>query len=58
VNDQEQSINRTYELWRLDDNGNAFHVDTFEDRKPAEARLAMLAAGAHKQVYWIKEKDI
>lgn len=45
----------TFELWRLDDNGNRFLVGIFTDRAAAEQRLAELTRVPHKQTYWITE---
>lgn len=45
-----------FELWRQDDNGNRFLVDSFADRTAAEARLAELTRTPHKQTYWIAEQ--
>lgn len=45
-----------FELWRQDDNGNRFLVDTFADRAAAEARLQQLTRAIHKQTYWIAER--
>ncbi len=42
-----------YELWRQDDNGNRFAMGRWPDRASAEARLAQLSRGHHKQTYWI-----
>ena len=42
-----------YELWREDDNGNRFLVDSFADRAAAEERLRELERTPHKQTYWI-----
>jgi len=58
MKEQEQSEYRVFEVWRLDDNGNEFLVDTFDDRKSAEMRISALAASGHKQVYWLKEAAI
>ncbi|GEM_PF-215444 len=44
-----------FELWRMDDNGNRFLVDRFEERSAAEARMAELAGSHHKQTFWITE---
>jgi len=44
-----------FEVWRLDDNGNEFLVDAFDERVSAEKRIAELTAGGHKQMYWVKE---
>ncbi|WP_207062366.1 SPOR domain-containing protein [Motiliproteus sp. SC1-56] len=43
-----------YCLYRQDDNGNRFLVARFERRRSAQARLQQLAAGGHKQLYWIE----
>jgi hypothetical protein len=45
-----------FELWRQDDNGNRFLIDTFNYLAQAEARLAELARIHHKQTYWITER--
>ncbi len=42
-----------FELWRQDDNGNRFLIDTFDTRRAAEKRLAELTRIPHKQTYWI-----
>lgn len=51
----EQSETHLYEVWRLDENGNKFLVETFGDRDLAEAKIALLGEGCHKQVYWVEE---
>lgn len=51
---QQQTPCQRFEVWRLDDNGNTFRVATFGTRIEAEARIAELAAGGHKQTYWIE----
>lgn len=43
-----------HDLIRLDDNGNQFRVGTFPSRAAAEEKLAQLAAGGHKQTYWVE----
>jgi len=48
----------SFELWRQDDNGNRFLVDTFADWAAAERRLAELTRVQHKQIYWIAECQI
>jgi len=53
VKEQAQSKYHVFEVWRLDDNGNEFLVDTFDDRESAERRIAALAASGHKQMYWL-----
>lgn len=51
---QARSKDGVFEVWRVDDNGNEFLVATFDDQKLAEQRVAELAEGGHKQMYWIK----
>jgi len=58
VKPQEQSIHHIYQVWRLDDNGNEFLIQEFDNRKSAEVRVSELASSGHKQVYWIKEASI
>ena len=48
---------QAFELWRLDDNGGRFLVGRYDRREEAEAKLAKLSRGAHKQFYWIAEPD-
>lgn len=45
-----------FELWRQDDNGNRFLIDTFDNLAEAETRFAELARIPHKQTYWITER--
>ncbi len=42
-----------FELWRQDDNGNRFLIDTYDNLAEAEKRLAELTRVQHKQTYWI-----
>lgn len=44
----------TFKLWRQDDNGQRFLVDAYPRRDDAEARLAALSSGEHRQIYWIE----
>lgn len=53
---QAQSKLPFFEVWRLDDNGNEFLVAAFDDRELAEKKIAEMAAGGHKQIYWVKEE--
>lgn len=41
-------------LYREDDNGARFLVDTFASREEAEQRAAELAQGGHKQMYFVE----
>ena len=44
-----------WEVWRQDDNGNRYRMNTFDDRVEALARVLALEAGpAHKQTYWVQ----
>lgn len=52
----EESMPGRYELWRQDDNGRRFRVAAYDDREEAERRLEELAAGGHKQIYWIRSR--
>jgi hypothetical protein len=45
----------TWQLWRQDDNGIRFVVGDFATRELAESKMAELARGRHKQIYWISE---
>ena len=44
-----------FSLWRQDDNGNRFLMESFTERNAAEARQAKLNRSLHKQIYWISE---
>lgn len=55
MNEQAQPGCRLFEVWRRDDNGNEFLVDTFDDRAQAEKRAAELSGSGHRQMYWVKE---
>ncbi len=45
-----------FELWRQDDNGNRFLIDSYDNLAEAETRLAELTRIPHKQTYWITER--
>ena len=45
-----------WKLWRQDDNGHRFLVDTYSSREEAETRMAELTVGHHKQTYWVCEE--
>ena len=44
-----------FQVWRQDDNGHQFLIETCASRQEAEELIARLSAGFHKQTYWIKE---
>jgi hypothetical protein len=43
-----------YQLWRVDDYGNAVLIEQFPRRAAAETRLDVLRARGHKQYYEIR----
>ncbi|WP_233189461.1 hypothetical protein [Geothermobacter hydrogeniphilus] len=47
-----------FRLWRQDDNGGIFPVADFTSRAAAEKEWDRLAAGGHKQIYWIEAPPI
>lgn len=47
-----------YEIWRQDDNGNRFLVDTCPDGPSAERRIIELTRCIHKQMYWIEQRTV
>jgi hypothetical protein len=45
----------TWNVWRQDDNGNRFQVDSMADRVAALARVLAFESGpVHKQTYWVE----
>ena len=44
-----------WQVWRQDDNGNRFLVESFDNKEAAEMRITELTQGHHKQTYWISE---
>jgi hypothetical protein len=45
---------RTWRVVRLDDNGNRFEVARCATRDEAQRLTDQLAAGGHKQTYWVE----
>jgi O-acetyl-ADP-ribose deacetylase (regulator of RNase III) len=43
-----------WELWRQDDGGNQFLIESFSTREAAERMMKVYEDRGHKQVYWIK----
>jgi hypothetical protein len=41
-------------LWRLDDNGNRFLMESFDSRERAESAARDYTARGHKQAYWVE----
>ena len=49
---------RTWSVWRIDDNGNRFHIrNDVADRREAERIVAGFTARGHKQVYWAEPSE-
>ena len=46
-----------WQVWRQDDNGNRFLVDTFATKELAEDRIVVLTQSLHKQTYWVEDEQ-
>lgn len=44
----------TFQVWRIDDNGNVFAVGEPTSDRDARCQLAMYEARGHKQTYWVE----
>lgn len=44
-----------YELWRQDDNGHKFLIETFSCRADAVKAMKEFEARLHKQTYWVEK---
>jgi len=42
-------------LWRQDDNGHKFQIESFTDRARAESAKGEFESRHHKQIYWVEE---
>lgn len=51
---QQDAAPQRWALWRLDDNGNRFLMETFDSRERAEAAARDYTARGHKQTYWVE----
>lgn len=51
INDEKESL---YSLWRQDDNGNSYRIESGLSKKDAERLCQEMESKAHKQVYWIE----
>jgi 2-methylisocitrate lyase-like PEP mutase family enzyme len=49
-----RSPGRQWTLWRQDDHGNRFAVESFSIRSLAQARLREFESRSHHQVYWLE----
>ena len=52
-----EDVGMAWQLWRQDDNGNRFLVDTFATKELAEERILALTRSHHKQTYWVSEEE-
>ena len=43
-----------FTLWRQDDNGNRYPIETFDSIDEANASQAAFEARGHKQLYWVE----
>jgi hypothetical protein len=44
-----------WEVWRQDDNGNTFVIETNLAKEKAEDLAARMTARGHKQMYWAQQ---
>lgn len=51
-----KSNNTTYSIWRQDDNGNRFCIETGLTEKEARKKAKDFEDLGHKQMFWV-EKD-
>lgn len=49
----ETGLEKAWQLWRQDGNGNRFLVAEFENKESAETRMMELTRCQHQQTYWI-----
>ena len=42
-------------LWRQDDNGHKFQIESFTDLTAAESAKSEFESHHHKQIYWLEE---
>ncbi len=47
----------TWTVWRQDDNGNSFQVESRLSYEAAQTLTAELEARGHKQYYWFRPSD-
>lgn len=47
-----------HELWRQDDNGHKFLIETFPCRADAVSAMKEFEARLHKQTYWVEKKKL
>jgi O-acetyl-ADP-ribose deacetylase (regulator of RNase III) len=56
VYDLEPSKGLPWELWRQDDGGNRYLIESFGTRREAEEMQKKYEDRGHKQVYWVTER--
>lgn len=47
-----------YELWRQDDHGHKFLIETFDRRSEAVRAMKEFEARLHKQTYWVEKAKV
>lgn len=45
----------TWQLWRQDDNGVSYLVETYGTKEAAQEKITELTKCHHKQTYWVSE---
>lgn len=45
----------TWQLWRQDDNGVRYLVETYSLKEAAQEKITELTRCHHKQTYWVSE---
>lgn len=52
---EEKTNSTIYELWRQDDNGHKFLVETFSCKADAIKAMKEFESRGHKQTYWVEK---
>ena len=50
-------IGTAWTVWRQDDIGNRFPVDSFPSQEAAKRLAQELESHGHKQLYWVSRQD-
>lgn len=51
------NVNQRWYLKRLDANGNAFVMTTFDSEEEAKVVMAHYESKGHKQTYWVEKQE-
>lgn len=57
MDEQPESTNTTWTVWRMDETGNRFVVRDRLTREAAEQIVEEFAARGHKQTYWSARQE-